>query len=188
MNASLLTGHLQGKTRVGESCVYQWHTLTRGRHMQRECVPCCHRPVQSLPTAHLLELRPRIAPLWSRFNAPEFESPDRNCRKNNLASRKAAPRASPRTRQSRRAEMLYSLITSPPQAPLMVLRPAAGAAHGVDDITSVKPAGQRTSGSSLTSSCAGREHSGRAGSSEKRARGCRALGQAGECTEVTRVR
>ena len=54
---------------MDEPYACQLHTLPGGQHLQWESSKQ-HGPVQSLlPTPHLLQLRSRVAPFWSRFSA-----------------------------------------------------------------------------------------------------------------------
>ena len=70
---------------MDEPYACQLHTLPGGQHLQWESSKQ-HGPVQSLlPTPHLLQLRSRVAPFWSRFSASELDSPDRNRLENTLA-------------------------------------------------------------------------------------------------------
>ena len=153
---------------MDEPYACQLHTLPGGQHLQWESSKQ-HGPVQSLlPTPHLLQLRSRVAPFWSRFSASELDSPDRNRLENTLARRQprhARPRALPKFAKRQGAAQQHHD------------QPAAGAAHGVKACRrrrsrcarckSARPAGQYESGSS-PSSCIGRGHSGRAGTAVRR--------------------
>jgi hypothetical protein len=71
-----------------------------------------------------------IAPLHGRFWPSGLHSPNGNGQENIFAAGTAALRASPRFKKVADRRGLVQHLTSPPQAPLTVSRPAAGAAHG----------------------------------------------------------
>ena len=75
----------------------------------------------------------RIAPLHRRFWPSGLHSPNGDRLENTFASGAAAQRASLRSEKVANRRGAVQRVPSPPQAPLTLSRPAAGAAHGVDD-------------------------------------------------------
>mmetsp|Transcript_35618 Transcript_35618/g.80887 ORF Transcript_35618/g.80887 Transcript_35618/m.80887 type:complete len:90 (-) Transcript_35618:337-606(-) len=82
-----------------------------------------------------MELQSSAAPLHGCIWPSGLHSPNDNRRENIFAAGAAAQRAFPRLQKSRRSSRrgYSSFMHAPPPQALLTPRPAAGAAHGVDD-------------------------------------------------------
>ena len=89
---------------------------------------------------NLLKLLLSVAPLQGRLWPSKLESLMRNCRENTFSLREAALHAAPPGQKIRCVEMWCSSMWSQPAATLplaslpKVHKPAAGAAHGTNDV------------------------------------------------------